>query len=540
MNKKTICILVCTLLVITLIPTASSINKIYTDSSNDNEGYTNECGCQKLNNNNDRSRIDFFDNYVVMDNPPDLSNIGASSPKPIPVDTPSEFSWKNYNGKDWTTPAKNQGNCGSCWAFAAIDVFESMIKIREGEAELNPDLSEQYILSCLPLSGSCHGGNAYYAYNLIKDTTSQGNYCNGVIFESCLEYLANDDIPCSNKCENWEETLVPLLDFGAWQSDGTPSDIKSIKTQIMENGPVVTHFGVTDLFKLWGMETHDSQAYYPKFEKVFGYNHVVMILGWKDVSSIPTGGYWICKNSWGTNWGYNGFFNIAYGALNIDKTTIVWADYDPDGFDWAPLVDTGGSYGGYPNQEITFDASKSIGFEGSIINYFWDFGDGSTGSGVTTTHKYSELGKYTITLTVTDSKNNIASGTTSVWIQESNTAPNKPSIEGTNPGKIRRNYPYTISSTDPEGNDQWYLVDWGDGTQSSWFGPFKSGEKAIISHHWDKLGTYTIKAKTKDVFGDESDWGTLDVTMPRTKTQAKFLFFDLLYKIKNIFRFDIQ
>ena len=540
MNKKIISILICTLLAIAVIPTASSINKVYTNSSTDKEEYTNECGCQEYNKNDDSSTIDFFENYIVMDNPPDLSKIGVISPKPIPANTPSEFSWKNYNGKDWTTPAKNQGNCGSCWAFAAIGVFESMIKIREGKAELNPDLSEQYILSCLPNSGSCHGGSAFYALKLIKDTTPEGNNCNGVISESCLEYQANDDIPCSDKCENWEETLVPLLNYGSWQSDGTQSDIEAIKTQIMEDGPVVTHMKVTDLFKLWGMENHNPQTYYPKFEKVYGYNHVVMILGWKDVTNIPTGGYWICKNSWGTNWGYNGFFNIAYGGLNIDRTTIILADYNPDSFDWVPYPDTGGSYGGYRNQEIVFDASGSIGYEGEIIDYLWDFGDGSTNNGVTTTHKYTDIGKYIVTLTVTDSYNNIASSTTSVWIQESNTPPDKPSIAGTNPGKIRRNYAYTFSSTDPEVNDVWYLVEWGDGTQSGWLGPYNSDEKATSSHYWDKMGTYTIKAKAKDVFGDESDWGTLDVTMPRTKASVKFLFFGLLYKIINIFHFYIQ
>ena len=66
-----------------------------------------------------------------MEDPIDLSNIVDTSPKPIPKPTPNEFSWKNYNGKDWVTPARNQGQCGSCWAFAALAIYESMIKIRE-------------------------------------------------------------------------------------------------------------------------------------------------------------------------------------------------------------------------------------------------------------------------------------------------------------------------------------------------------------------------------------------------------------------------
>ena len=58
-----------------------------------------------------------------------------------------DFNWKNNNGQDWTTIAKYQGNCGSCWDFAAISTFESIINIREGCATLDSDLSEQYVLS---------------------------------------------------------------------------------------------------------------------------------------------------------------------------------------------------------------------------------------------------------------------------------------------------------------------------------------------------------------------------------------------------------
>ena len=85
--------------------------------------------------------------YQVMSDPIDANvfdKLNNNTPVSI-IETPDEHNWRNHYGKDWTTPAKNQGNCGSCWDFAAIGTFESIIKIRENRSEINLDLSEQYV-----------------------------------------------------------------------------------------------------------------------------------------------------------------------------------------------------------------------------------------------------------------------------------------------------------------------------------------------------------------------------------------------------------
>jgi hypothetical protein len=73
-----------------------------------------------------------------------------------------------------------------------------------------------------------------------------------------------------------------------------------------------------------------------------------------------------------------------------------------------------------------------------------------------------------------------------------------------------------MSTTDPDGDDVYYWIDWGDNTNSDWIGSYASGETITMSHTWSKKGTYNIKVKAKDVYGAESDWTTLQVTMPRT------------------------
>jgi len=62
---------------------------------------------------------------------------------------PGYWSWADRNGVDWTTPAKDQCRFPYCSTFCFISVFESMIKIRENCSEFNPDLSEQYVISCI-------------------------------------------------------------------------------------------------------------------------------------------------------------------------------------------------------------------------------------------------------------------------------------------------------------------------------------------------------------------------------------------------------
>lgn len=94
-------------------------------------------------------------------------------------------------------------------------------------------------------------------------------------------------------------------------------------------------------------------------------------------------------------------------------------------------------------------------------------------------------------------------------------APDRPMIGGETSGKRGIKYNYTFITTDPDSEEVYYYIDWGDNTSSGWIGPYSSGVAVIQAHKWSKRGTYIIKAKAKDINGEESDWGTLCVTMPR-------------------------
>lgn len=101
------------------------------------------------------------------------------------------------------------------------------------------------------------------------------------------------------------------------------------------------------------------------------------------------------------------------------------------------------------------------------------------------------------------------------YIQDN--APTAPTISGPVNGKPGVQYSYTVVSTDPENNNITdYVIDWGDNSTQRITGPFASGVTITASHTWAEQGAYTIKAKATDIYSLESDWGTLQVVMPKS------------------------
>jgi len=109
-------------------------------------------------------------------------------------------------------------------------------------------------------------------------------------------------------------------------------------------------------------------------------------------------------------------------------------------------------------------------------------------------------------------------------------APNAPTIIGTVEGKIDNEYEYIFKSIDPQNDDVCYYIDWGDDQVEEWIGPFSSGEEVKLMHLWDEEGTYIIKAKARDTFDIESEWGTLEITMP---INLKLYQTSYMFKIKD-------
>jgi len=117
---------------------------------------------------------------------------------------------------------------------------------------------------------------------------------------------------------------------------------------------------------------------------------------------------------------------------------------------------------------------------------------------------------------------------------ESNSPPNAPTISGETNGEAGVGYWYTFVAVDPDNNPVTFYIDWGDGDEG-WKIEGASGGKYYYKHTWSEQGNYTIRAKAKDVLGEESDWATLEVTMPRNRATYNSLFLWFLERFPNAF-----
>jgi len=208
----------------------------------------------------------------------------------IGSEPPTSFDWSNKDNENWVTPVKNQGSCGSCWAFAATAGVEAVINIEKNDFEFDLDLSEQYLVSdCCSYCGSCAGGWTNNALQYIRDE--------GITDEACFPYTASNS-SCSNRCSTWNENLWTIEATGQ-----VPNN--EIKEYLIEKGPLPTYISI-----------HQG-GYYDENDIYRGsnlpVNHGVLLVGYNDA-----GGYWIAKNSWGVGWQDSGYFKIGYGECSIN------------------------------------------------------------------------------------------------------------------------------------------------------------------------------------------------------------------------------
>ncbi|MBN1280363.1 MAG: PQQ-binding-like beta-propeller repeat protein [Candidatus Thermoplasmatota archaeon] len=186
---------------------------------------------------------------------------------------------------------------------------------------------------------------------------------------------------------------------------------------------------------------------------------------------------------------------------------------------------------GLSTVEYTFSTDAVMDPDGDDVYGLWDWGDGtwsgwlgpySSGQVVSASHSWASAASYEVRVKLRDPYDVESNWSAPhlITIAE-NTPPCTPDITGPKYGKPGVLYLYTVVATDAQQDDVFYYVEWGDGVNSNWLGPYASGVPVSTSYRWGQKGTYVIQVKAKDTWGAESDWGTLRVIMP-TSSQVPF------------------
>ncbi|XP_066554666.1 cathepsin B [Amia ocellicauda] len=216
---------------------------------------------------------------------------------------------------------RDQGSCGSCWAFGAAEAMSDRLCIHSN-GKISVEISSADLLTCCDSCGmGCNGGYPSAAWNYWSEQglVSGGLYdshvgCRPYSIPPCEHHVNGSRPPCTgeggdtpsclNKCEDGYTPTYQLDKHYGKKAYSVPSQVEQIMSELYKNGPVEGAFTVYEDFLLY-----KSGVYRHVTGSAVG-GHAIKILGWGEENGTP---YWLAANSWNTDWGDNGFFKILRG-----------------------------------------------------------------------------------------------------------------------------------------------------------------------------------------------------------------------------------
>lgn len=242
---------------------------------------------------------------------------------------PDSFSWvdaKDYGFDNVMTPVKNQGSCGSCYAVSMTDAASVRYRIANyNQAEAKEMIFDyQDITNCSPQNQGCDGGYpmlvGYYGKHY------------GFVSESCnLDYDAEDKIKlCKNsKCKRYKAE-----DYGYINGNAFEVSVADMMKDIIEHGPIAVAIDAPQELFVYQKGIIDAKL--PKDDLIISPDkrsfwekttHAVVVVGWGRIGDAR---FWIVKNSWGPEWGENGYFRVPLGSDRIAIEALPSAVYFRD------------------------------------------------------------------------------------------------------------------------------------------------------------------------------------------------------------------
>lgn len=223
---------------------------------------------------------------------------------------PESFDWRDRDGMNFVSPIRNQGDCGSCYAFGSMAMMESRLRIVTNNT-LQVVLSPQDVIGCSEYSQGCAGGFSY----LIAGKYAQDF---GVVEESCFPYVGKDSSCTETKgCIRYYATDYYYVG-GYYGACNEPE----MRLELVNNGPMAVGFEVLNDFLNYKGGIYQHTGLTDKFNPWEITNHAVLVVGYGTEKGVP---YWIVKNSWGENWGENGYFRIIRGVDEVGFESMALA-----------------------------------------------------------------------------------------------------------------------------------------------------------------------------------------------------------------------
>jgi len=220
--------------------------------------------------------------------PANYTSSGSTWIAPSNVEVPDQVDWRTQG---YVTPIKNQGQCGSCWSFSSTGSLEGQTFRKTGKL---PSLSEQNLVDCSKSYGNqgCHGGWMDDAFKYIRDNK-------GIDSEEGYPYYARELGYCYYKAQYNTATDSGFVDIPS-------GDENALKTAVATVGPISVAIDATRP----SFMSYRSGVYYEPTcgNTLANLDHAVLVVGYGVENGID---YWLVKNSWGTNWGEQGYIKMA-------------------------------------------------------------------------------------------------------------------------------------------------------------------------------------------------------------------------------------
>ena len=192
---------------------------------------------------------------------------------------------------------RDQGQCGSCWAFGATEALSDRFAI---EQDVDVVLSPQHLVACDTHNFGCNGGYLNKAWDFMVKT--------GVMTDECFPYTSGttgQDGDCKKTCADGS---TPVLYHA--KSHKTVRSVSAAQEAIQTGGPIEAAFTVYEDFM-----SYKSGVYHHTTGSMLG-GHAIKALGWGTEDGVD---YWLMANSWSPTWGDQGFFKIKRGDCGINN-----------------------------------------------------------------------------------------------------------------------------------------------------------------------------------------------------------------------------